>query len=64
MSEVLTGTQSRKSRTAQRNQAIRDQFNKLYEVDGLRYDWAIQRLADNFFLSERTVRDILTLPTQ
>jgi len=63
MSITVTGVDSRKARTAMRNKAIRDQFNLLYEVDGLRYDWAVERLAQNFFLSERTVKDILTLPT-
>lgn len=57
--KVLSPNERRKIRTSLRNDAIRAEFTRLYQIERLRYDDTISRIAEQFFLSQRTVRDIL-----
>jgi hypothetical protein len=46
--------------TYEKYKTIQDSFQKLYQVERLRYDDCIERLAKKFFLTKRTVERILT----
>lgn len=49
----------RKRNTARRDEAVRQMVNHLYNEKRLRFDDVIAKVAEKFFLSETTVKEIL-----
>ena len=49
----------RKNKKGLRNEALRGQFNKLVNVKKMQSGYAIQMLADKYFLDTETVRFIV-----
>jgi len=63
ISNSLTRSESLKLQTQRRNEAIHKRFSELYEtrIDGMRLsvDSIIEKLANEFYLSIKTVEKIL-----
>ena len=57
--DPIFGPAGRKARTIQKHQKVKDRFWKLYDIDRIRMDDAIKKVAEEFFYSVRTVEDIV-----
>lgn len=44
---------------AMRNQRIRERFNQLYMVDRIRLDDVMEKLVSEFFISDKTITNVL-----
>jgi len=53
---------TRRARRLQRNEVIRQRFRERYEQQRQRFDDVIAALAEEFFLTPRTIQRILTAP--
>ncbi len=42
-----------------RNRKILEKFSEMYEKKGVRYDWVIEKLSEEFFLEPATVSRIV-----
>lgn len=58
--EEKTRFEKRKENTERRDKALLEAYNELYNVQRIRHDDCVLRLAESFFLTEETVNRILT----
>lgn len=56
--------ETRKRNTQTRYEKVRNKVNELYNEKRLRYDDVIKKVAEDFVMSERTIRNILKKPTE
>ena len=49
-----------RNKTLKRYISIQDRFKHLFETERVRYDDCVQRIAEEYFISEGTVHKILT----
>ena len=63
MQQAVSRSQKKRINTQRRHSRIREKFNEFYNlrIEGMRpdYDDVLQKTADYFFISERTVKNIL-----
>lgn len=57
--EIAKRIQSRKATLDRRNNDLNKRFDKLYNVDRIRYDDCIEKLAWEFYISTESVSRIL-----
>lgn len=64
MSTATAINKQPRPQTIERNKSLQNRFNELYNKKKLRYDYVIEKLAKEFFLSECTVGKVLKSQTQ